>query len=424
MLFLASNTVGNLSKNFVTTVENLSHCKILHTLILSFNNLKNAASIEHCTLIPELHALDIQSCKIDDTAEAILDVLSRCKEIKVLYLKGNECVKRIKNYRKMVISTCPNLKYLDDRPVFYDERRRCDRWRLVFDETGDSDKAMEAEREEITAIRDEKREREERAFKQFEEMVREGQVIKEANRQKERDENGGELGQRSMVSTDAKSFSVDGVKLEDEKKMGEVGKYIHMVDRDKDGKQVNMFSGEPIIPTKESELVANARKERWGPGSESRVLSQNVDVTLPPPPPRAKGDGDIWGGDEVMTEEARKEAEIEAYYTSQAGDVANWEKGTNVNDNAAAMLDSGMAAELAMLQDKTEKLNAGRIVLQEERAATEALFRNGGLSAMPPQPPPAQEKSLLREIGGSSQVGVGGKWPTKEKAKTDFEELD
>jgi hypothetical protein len=419
----------NLSKNFVTKIENLAHCKKLHTLILSNNNLKDAASIEHATEIPELHALDVQSCKIDDDADAVLDVLKRCKELKVLYLKGNDCVKRIKNYRKMVISTCPNLRYLDDRPVFDDERRRCDKWREVFDETGDADKAMEAERNEIQLIRDEKRQREERAFKQFEDMVREGQKIKEANRAEEAAANGGELPQRTMVSTDAKKFTKDGAVI-DEKKTEELGKYIHMVDREKDSTNRNIFSGEEIIPTTESDLVANARHERWGPGSENRVLSSNVNVNKPPPAPNAGGaadSGDIWGSDEVMTEEARKEAELEAYYTSQAGEEPNYaKKGDNNGDNAAASMDSNMAAELAMLQAKTEKLNGERIKVHEERMEDQRESQVGGARhgvgmGVPPPAPPA---SVLKEIGGSSQVGVGGSWPKKEKAKTDFEELD
>jgi len=393
----------NLSKNFVTTIENLAHMKQLHTLILSNNNLKDATSLAGATEIPELHALDVQSCKIDDTPEAILKVLADCKELKVLYLKGNDCVKKIRNYRKMVISTCPNLRYLDDRPVFDDERRRCDKWREVFDATGDTDKAMEAEREEIVAIREEKKAREDRAFKQFEDMVREGQKIKDANRVKEMADNGGQLPVRKMVSTDAKSFSVDGSKI-DEKKSEEAGRYIHVVDRDP---SKSIFSGEEIIPTEESEVVANARNERWGPGSENRVLSSNEEVAMPPPPPTSS-EGGIWGDDE-MSEEAKKEAEIEAYYTKTAGDNAAWEKGEKNMGNAASAMDSSMAAELATLQDKTERLNMKKIKENETRMQMEKQHKQG----LPLPPPP-----------GSEKVGVGGAWPTKGLEKTNFEELD
>jgi dynein assembly factor 1 len=57
----------------------------------------------------------------------------------VLYLHGNEVCKKIKNYRKTIIIALPKLKYLDDRPVFEDERRYCE----AFARGG-----LEAEREE------------------------------------------------------------------------------------------------------------------------------------------------------------------------------------------------------------------------------------------------------------------------------------
>jgi len=43
--------------------------------------------------------------------------------LKVLYLQGNEVTNKIKNYRKTMIARIPTLKYLDDRPVFEDDRR-------------------------------------------------------------------------------------------------------------------------------------------------------------------------------------------------------------------------------------------------------------------------------------------------------------
>jgi hypothetical protein len=142
---------------------------------------------------------------------------------------------------------------------------------------------MEAERAEIVNIREEKKAREERAFKQFEEMVREGQKIKEARREQERAENGGELKERTLVSTDAKSFGVDGAKI-DEKKSEELGKYMHIVDRDKETSGTNPFSGEKIVDVKESDLVREAREERWGPGSEQ--VRAFLPWTLPRLPPQ------------------------------------------------------------------------------------------------------------------------------------------
>ena len=63
--------------------------------------------------------------------------------LKVLYLQNNECTKKIKNYRKTVISKIPTLKYLDDRPVFEEDRRNAE----AFARGG-----MEEERKERAVI--------------------------------------------------------------------------------------------------------------------------------------------------------------------------------------------------------------------------------------------------------------------------------
>ena len=42
--------------------------------------------------------------------------------LKILYLEGNEVCKKIKNYRKTLIAALPNLKHLDDRIIFPEDR--------------------------------------------------------------------------------------------------------------------------------------------------------------------------------------------------------------------------------------------------------------------------------------------------------------
>lgn len=46
--------------------------------------------------------------------------------LKVLYCQNNEFVKKITNYRKTTIVKIPTLMYLDDRPVFPEDRRRAE----------------------------------------------------------------------------------------------------------------------------------------------------------------------------------------------------------------------------------------------------------------------------------------------------------
>jgi dynein assembly factor 1 len=41
----------------------------------------------------------------------------------VVYLQNNQFNKKIAHYRKTLISKMPNLKYIDDKPIFEDEKR-------------------------------------------------------------------------------------------------------------------------------------------------------------------------------------------------------------------------------------------------------------------------------------------------------------
>jgi dynein assembly factor 1 len=59
-------------------------------------------------------------------------------------------VKKIKNYRKKLIAAIPTLKYLDDRPVFKDDRRYAE----AFSRGG-----LDAEREERRKYKEEEQEK-------------------------------------------------------------------------------------------------------------------------------------------------------------------------------------------------------------------------------------------------------------------------
>lgn len=162
----------NLCKNFIQKIEGLESCQKLQTLLVAHNHLQTADDIRHVLKVPSLVSIDLQHNRIEDVA--VLDILADMPDLRVVYLMGNPVVKKIRYYRKTVIAACSRLTYLDDRPVFEEERRRVTRWKVAFDTTGDYDKANEAERDEIKVIREEKRENDERNFRNFDRMMKEG----------------------------------------------------------------------------------------------------------------------------------------------------------------------------------------------------------------------------------------------------------
>lgn len=177
--------------------------------------------------MPSLQTVDFQHNHLNDPA--IVEILAQMPDLRVVYLLGNPVVKEIKHYRKAIISKCPSLKYLDDRPIFDEERRRVTAWAKMF-ETQGLDAANEAERVEIKLIKREKDELDERNFKAFEELMRRGQEIRR-NREAAVD-------MCDDASIEEKSSPEDS--------------------------DVNIFSQERIIDVAESEIVTEARKSRWG----------------------------------------------------------------------------------------------------------------------------------------------------------------
>lgn len=101
----------NLSNNMIETIDDL-------------RGLVEAADPDTGELVPvcqNLSVLDLSKNRIEDPA--IVTILQRLPNLKVLNLMNNKIVRTMERYRKTIIHACPKLTYLDDRPVFDDERR-------------------------------------------------------------------------------------------------------------------------------------------------------------------------------------------------------------------------------------------------------------------------------------------------------------
>jgi len=149
----------NLASNPLHKLENLGNLKNLTTLNVEKCLLGSADSIQEITKLKKLSVLNISKNNIEEPE--IVDLLKKLPELKVLYLKGNPCVKNIRNYRKTLISSIPTLTYLDERPIFEDERRLASAWARG---------GRNAEQEERKLIREEKDAKNRRYIESFNKM--------------------------------------------------------------------------------------------------------------------------------------------------------------------------------------------------------------------------------------------------------------
>lgn len=117
----------NVASNCLAALDGLEACPALSTLVAERNNLESLAPLAAlAAACPELHTLDLQHNNIADPA--LLDILKRMPALRCLYLKGNPVVGKLPSYRKALVAALPGLTYLDDRPVFEEERRCAEAW--------------------------------------------------------------------------------------------------------------------------------------------------------------------------------------------------------------------------------------------------------------------------------------------------------
>ena len=125
-----ANTPGvtnlNISSNSLDSLKGIEVCPYLSTLSADGNHISTYEGIQPVLECQELQTLDLQRNDIEDPA--VISIFQQLPQLKCLYLKGNPVVSKVKNYRKTIISTIPNLTYLDDRPVDEQERRCAVAW--------------------------------------------------------------------------------------------------------------------------------------------------------------------------------------------------------------------------------------------------------------------------------------------------------
>jgi len=151
----------NVSDNFLHKIEGLSTFPVLRVVHMKRNRLRHMDDLIHLLQCPSLAVIDVSSNHIDDP-EVLSEIFAKLPKLAILHLEGNPVTRNIPHYRKTVIYQCQNLKHLDDRPVFEDERRMCNAWGVG---------GLEAEKVERVKIADEKEQKRLENMKAFDDIV-------------------------------------------------------------------------------------------------------------------------------------------------------------------------------------------------------------------------------------------------------------
>ena len=145
-------------------------------------------------------------------------------------------------------------RYLDDRPIFDDERLRAEAFIAKFLETDDIKASQAAEREVLERLRKEKREKDERNFRAMEQIMVEGRRIREQENMRRNDN-------PDLTPTSAIADPQDP--------------------------PLNPHTGEPVLNRPENEslrLIREGRLDKWEQRAQPTSGSLPVVASLPPPP--------------------------------------------------------------------------------------------------------------------------------------------
>ncbi|KAJ9461330.1 Leucine-rich repeat-containing protein ODA7 [Diplonema papillatum] len=167
----------NLSQNYITKIEGLGALTQLETLLLSHNRITSIANLKGVLECPALSCLDISNNGLaadkdaGEEPEDVIKILQQLPKIACLYIQGNELPNQTRYFRRKMIGTIQTLTYMDERPVFAEDRRAINQWMIG---------GFEAEQAERDVIREEKKAAERRNAEKYKQMQEAGRAQKEA----------------------------------------------------------------------------------------------------------------------------------------------------------------------------------------------------------------------------------------------------
>ena len=168
----------NLNDNCIKTISGLKNCTSLDTVYFKRNRIgvghgavEDLKGLLEC---PSINSLDVSDNQIDDPA-VIDEVFCKMPNLLVLYAQNNPFVKKVNAYRKTLIAKLPKLRYLDDRPVFEEDRRRAEAYARG---------GIEEERKEMKAIKKEKEDKHWANHEAFKLMIQKAREEKEEKQER------------------------------------------------------------------------------------------------------------------------------------------------------------------------------------------------------------------------------------------------
>eukprot|EP01060_Flectonema_neradi_P022057 TRINITY_DN3025_c0_g1_i1.p1 TRINITY_DN3025_c0_g1~~TRINITY_DN3025_c0_g1_i1.p1 ORF type:complete len:453 (+),score=111.49 TRINITY_DN3025_c0_g1_i1:78-1436(+) len=166
----------NLSQNYITKIEGLENLPNLETLMLAHNRLSTLQSLEGILACKTVSCLDISHNGLSVDKEAgedpddVIKLLQQLPVLACLYIQNNELPNQTRYFRRKMIGTIKTLTYMDERPVFPEDRRTIDAWMIG---------GFEAEDAERDLIREEKKAAEKASLQKYKEMQERGRAMKE-----------------------------------------------------------------------------------------------------------------------------------------------------------------------------------------------------------------------------------------------------
>lgn len=93
--------------------------RLLRNLNLSGNKIQDVEGLRHLAVVSgSLTSLDLSGNRIHDEASVDFFAQGSLPSLSLLRLVGNPIVGSYRSYRKRLLSTLPNLNYLDESPCF------------------------------------------------------------------------------------------------------------------------------------------------------------------------------------------------------------------------------------------------------------------------------------------------------------------